>query len=238
MKFFLTIAFDSPILLIWAACIGFNIAMIFTFVFKKIQGEFISKLLEKEATSKEKALSLENLGYSSKKINGKILAFLLHDGSILRKLVRTDKDEEPQSDTNGEKSTNCGENISRDKSANCDEMANHEKSETDIDSTMVSNAESSSHDAEIENGNNNIKKDSESSHTESCHKIQKENTNIKKERYLIDFCETKLYLSEKDLSKAKSFKMGAFKWYFLPIYVILSVIIAEGIVLLLPFMSR
>ena len=357
MRLFLSVALNSPVLLIWAACIGFNIAMIFTYVFKKVQGEFISKLLEKEATNKEKALSLEELGYSSDKVKGKILSFLLRDGASMRRLIRTDKDpvvdeksdnmesaeatkensntsdreneavlgkekensvnEKPANlvDNDGvdaikgaDESSDDGEaeSSSFEESNNVDAIKGADESSDDGEAesssfedsnnvVAIKGANESSDDGEAESSSfedsnnvvaikgadepsddgeaarssfeesNNVvaikgadessddgeaesgdlgKSKGDDDHKEEAGRMVDEEGKIDEKSTKrmggkpLDFCETKLYLSEKDLSKAKSFEMGVLKWYFLPIYAILSVIIAEGIILLLPFMSR
>lgn len=162
MNLYLALAFDSPELLIWAACIGFNIAMVVTYILKKIQGNFISKLISSEAKSRESAVSFEELGYEWRDINGKgksnsLLQFFLRDNGSLRKLVKVDGDKLPTVTKNGKEAA--------------------------------------------------------------------------------DFSLARFYIDEKDLKKAESFKKGVIKWYFLPIFAIFSVIIAAGIIALLPFLS-
>lgn len=67
---------------VWAACIGFNITMLFTFFLKGAESRLMKKLLTGQAFSAESARSLNELD-----INGWLIKFLLRDGSTLRKVV-------------------------------------------------------------------------------------------------------------------------------------------------------
>ena len=161
MNIYLAIAFDSPVLLVWAACIGFNIAMVVTFVLKKTQGKFLAKLIESGANSEETAASLGDLGYEWRNLNGKgkansLLQFFLRDEGSFRRIVKV-----------------CGGKLP----------------------TVTS----------------------------------------EKGKEVADFGNAKFYIEEKDLDKVNSFKKGVLKWYFLPLFAILSVLIAWGIIMVLPF---
>ena len=67
---------------VWAACIGFNITMLFTFFLKGAESRLMNKLLTSQAFGKETARCLAELGTS-----GRLIKFLLRDGSTLRKVV-------------------------------------------------------------------------------------------------------------------------------------------------------
>ena len=76
----------SPELIIWSACIGINIALIFAFATRRIQGDFVSALLNRGAVDVSTALSLEQLN------SAKIVKWFLKDESSLRKIVSRTED--------------------------------------------------------------------------------------------------------------------------------------------------
>lgn len=78
----LYIRFDSPELLIWAACIGFNLAMILTFIVKGSVCNLILKLIDAGATSEDSAVTLVQIGVKSP-----LIRFMLREGSTLRRVV-------------------------------------------------------------------------------------------------------------------------------------------------------
>ena len=82
MNHFLMLSFDSPELIVWSACIGFNIAMIVAYIIRKTTGVFVSKLFDAEATDVESAKTLSELGCKSR-----LLKLFLKDGSTLRRTV-------------------------------------------------------------------------------------------------------------------------------------------------------
>ena len=162
MDLYLMLEFDSPILLVWAACIGFNVAMIFTYVLKRVEGRLILGLIGAGAMSAETGITLESLGYKpggeKVRLGDKLLCYLLRDGGSLRKIVSADAEKIPM-----------------------------------------------------------VKGDSG--------------------RAKADYSQVRFYIEEKNLGKAKSLGNGVMKWYYLPIFTILSVIIAVAIVLLMPYIS-
>ena len=54
----------SPELIVWAACIGIIVALIISFIVKKIQGGFVSALIEKGALDTDRALTVSKSGAS------------------------------------------------------------------------------------------------------------------------------------------------------------------------------
>lgn len=155
MSYFLSLAFDSPELIIWSACVGFNVAMIISFLLKRIEGTFISSLLSLGASSKESAVTLSQLGQDG----NKALKWFLKDGSTLRNTVYLVGDSLP---------------------------------------------------------------------TKSTKKRRKEPV----------FDNARFYIPEDKLEKAESIGKGGLRWYFLPIYAILSVIITIIVIELLPILTN
>ena len=82
MSYFLSATVDLPILLVWSVCLGFNIAMVISFVIRNTSGVFVSKLLDNGALSPESAKTLSELG-----CNGRLLKRFLKDGSTLRRVA-------------------------------------------------------------------------------------------------------------------------------------------------------
>lgn len=83
MNYFLSASIiDLPFIIVWSVCLGFNIAMIISFVLRNTSGTFISRLIESESFSQENAKTLSELG-----CNGWLLRRFLKDGSTLRNLV-------------------------------------------------------------------------------------------------------------------------------------------------------
>lgn len=76
----------SPELIIWSACIGIIVALIFAFVIRKVQGDFVSRLLNGGAADSSSALSLEQVKSS------RIIKAFLKDGSGLRQVVSRTED--------------------------------------------------------------------------------------------------------------------------------------------------
>lgn len=156
MSYYLSLAFDSPELIVWSACLGLNIAMVISFVLKRIEGSFISKLLSFGASSIESAVTLSEVRESS----NKALKLFLRDGSTLRSIVSLVGDSLPRESSEGKRS---GKPI---------------------------------------------------------------------------FDGARFYIPEDKLKKAESISKGALKWYFLPIYGILSVIITVIVIELLPILTN
>ena len=151
----LMLAFDSPELIIWSVCIGFNVAMIVTAFLKRIEGSLITSLLDANATSEENALTLSAVG----KDKGRLLKFFLRDNGSLRSTIIPAGGALPLIE--GEKG-----------------------------------------------------------------------------KRIPDFAEARFYIPEEKAQKAASFAKGALKWYFLPIYAALSVIITICVINLLPILTN
>ena len=83
MYYYLFLAFDSPELIVWSACIGIIIAMIISYAIKSIEGTFISNLLSVGANTEEAAITIFQAGQKP----SPFLKFFLRDGSTLRKTV-------------------------------------------------------------------------------------------------------------------------------------------------------
>ncbi len=156
MGYYLSLAFDSLELIIWSACIGFNVAMIISFLLKRIEGAFISRLLQIGASSEESAVTLSQLEQD----DNKTLKMFLKDGSTLRNTVY-----------------------------------------------LVSGS------------------------------LPRESTEEKRRgQPILD--NARFYIPEDKLEKAESISKGVLKWYFLPIYTILSVIITIIVLMLLPILTN
>ena len=69
-------------LIVWVVCLAFNITMVLSFVLKGSESKFMSRLLTSQAFDEETSRSLSDL-----KIDGRLIKFLLRDGSTLRKVV-------------------------------------------------------------------------------------------------------------------------------------------------------
>ena len=82
MSAFFSIRFDSPELIVWAACVGFNVAIIISFIFKGSVNKLIDGLFSANAVDEGSAVSLVELG-----LNRLLLRCLLRDGSTLRRVV-------------------------------------------------------------------------------------------------------------------------------------------------------
>ena len=85
MSLFLTAILEnnSTELIIWGICVGVILGFVGSFISKSIVGPFVRALIEKEATKEEKAITLSELGFSSKKL----LKLALKEGSALRNIV-------------------------------------------------------------------------------------------------------------------------------------------------------
>lgn len=156
MSNFLSVSFDSPILFIWALCIGFNIALIITYVVRKTTGVFMASLFENEAKDEESAKTLEELG-----CNNRLLRCFLKDGKTLRRVV-----------------------------------------------TLVSE------DDKLPIAKNEKGKD------------------------VVDFSSARFYIKEENEHRASSYKKGKLKAVWLPIFTILSVILAQLVIDLLPIFTN
>ena len=152
MSNFLSVSFDSPILFIWALCVGFNIALIITFVVRRTTGAFVSSLFENEAKDEESAKTLDELG-----CNNRLLRSFLKDGKPLRRVV-----------------------------------------------TLVSE-------------------------DDKLPTVKNEKGNE-----VADFGSAKFYIKEENEHRASSYKKGKLKAVWLPIFTILSVILAQLVIDLLP----
>lgn len=82
MGYFLSASINLPSVLVWSVCLGFNVAMVISFVLRKTSGVFVSRLFEAEAHSPESAKTLAELN-----CKGWLLRRFLKDGSTLRRLV-------------------------------------------------------------------------------------------------------------------------------------------------------
>lgn len=91
MIFPLTTFLQSSKLIVWSICIGVNVAIIGSYIFKSYIGKFISTLVSKGATSEEGAKSLSELGYSKDKL---IKRLLKKEGSLRRVVTPLDENEE------------------------------------------------------------------------------------------------------------------------------------------------
>ena len=89
MDLFLKVSFDSPVLLIWSICAGFNIAIIITYVVRRTTGALLNKLFEAEAFDTESAKTLAELDCKSK-----LYESSLKDGKTLRRIVSVANDED------------------------------------------------------------------------------------------------------------------------------------------------
>ncbi len=82
MGYFLSASIDLPIVLVWSVCLGFNIAMVISFVLRNTSGVFVSRLFDADALTPENAKTLGELG-----CNGWLLRRFLKNESTLRKIV-------------------------------------------------------------------------------------------------------------------------------------------------------
>lgn len=73
--------------------IGVIIASIAVLFHKLVLGGIVRKIIEKEALSPEKALSMQELGYSK---NNLLIKFALRKGSTFRKIVLATAEENPR----------------------------------------------------------------------------------------------------------------------------------------------
>ena len=152
MSYFLNVSFDSPILFIWALCVGFNVALIISYVVRKTTGAFVASLFENEAKDEESAKTLEELG-----CNNRLLRSFLKDGKPLRRVA-----------------------------------------------TVVSEGDKLP----------TVKDD--------------------EDKDVIDFASAKFYIKEENEHKASSYKKGKLKVGWLPVFTILSLILAQLVIDLLP----
>ena len=152
MGYFLNVSFDSPILFIWALCVGFNIALIISFIVRRTTGEFVSSLFENEAKDEESAKTLDELG-----CNNRLLRSFLKDGKPLRRVVTVVSEDDKLPTVKNEKGS---------------EVA--------------------------------------------------------------DFASAKFYIKEENEHRASSYKKGKLKAGWLPVFTILSVILAQLVIDLLP----
>ena len=153
MNLFLSIRFDSPELLIWAACVGFNVAIIFTYILKGSVSKLISKLEGANAFDNDSAATLSSIGAYNL-----LICYLLRDDSTLRKVVKAQ---------NG---------------------------------VLVT-------------------------------KKSKKGTDV------ADFNESRFYLDASNDKKIASLKKSAIKWWLIPIFAIVSIILASTVIYLLPILS-
>ena len=85
MSIFLTSTIDnsSTVLIIWGICIGVILGFVFNFLSRAITGPFVRALLAKDAIGQDKAVTLKDAGFLSKRL----LKLALRDGSSLRNTV-------------------------------------------------------------------------------------------------------------------------------------------------------
>ena len=83
MLHYLSVSFDSYQVILWSICIGFNVAMLLSFLFKHTEGKLISRLLSQNASSEDSAVSLSDIGLGK----SKYIMRRLRDESTLRHIV-------------------------------------------------------------------------------------------------------------------------------------------------------
>lgn len=153
MNIFLSIRFDSPELLIWAACVGFNIAIVISYIFRGCVSKLITKLLDVNAIDSESSVTLPSINACNF-----LTRYLLRDNSTLCKVVKI-KDGEP---------------------------------------VLIKTAKGKS---------------------------------------VVDYDNSKFYLDMSNEKKICSMKKGAIKWWLIPVFTLVSIILSLVIIYLLPFMS-
>lgn len=154
ITYLISLTFDSPQVFIWSLCLGFNVAMIISFLYKKLIGGLITSILDKNAISEDTALNLDQLGYGS----NSFIKLFLRDKSSLRSLVSL------------------------------------------VGDKLIT-------------------------------------TKNEKGKDIPDFSSARFYIAEEQRDKASSLKQGNIKWYLIPIFAIVSVIMAYIIVMLLPYIT-
>ena len=82
MSYYLSASIDMPTVLVWSVCLGFNVAMIISFVIRNTVGRLISRLFDSDAFCPENAKTLSELG-----CHGWLIRRFLKNESTLRRTV-------------------------------------------------------------------------------------------------------------------------------------------------------
>ena len=94
-----TLPFTQPEFYVWTICIGFNIAMLISFIFKGVESKIVSELFKANALNENSAVALSSLDVWGLPI----AKLLLRDNSTLRKAVlsvKTEKEPDAKSKLN------------------------------------------------------------------------------------------------------------------------------------------
>lgn len=238
MYYFLSTAlpFTKPDFYVWAACIGFNLTLLFVYFLKSVESAFISKLLELGTTSKDSAVTINDIS-----LRGKILLkFLLRDNATLRDvifMVGVD-------DVKGESQTDVADE---------DEVNDDAGVDNDEGNSVVEACEGEGKEA-IEGRGDGVVKACEGEGKSNCEGenivesvavAEKESGSVvnkvgkkKEARVKIDFDSARFYINEKKADKLDALKKGAIKWFMLPIYCAVSIGLAIGISYLIPIFQN
>lgn len=257
MYYFLSTAlpFTKPDFYVWAACIGFNLTLLFVYFLKSVESAFISKLLELGTTSKDSAVTINDIS-----LRGKILLkFLLRDNATLRDVIFMvgvdDVKGESQTDVADEGEVNGDAGVDNDEGSGVVKACEGEGKEAieSRDDGVVKAREGEGKDA-IESRDDGVVEACEGEGKSNCEGenivesvavAEKESGSVvnkvgkkKEARVKIDFDSARFYINEKKADKLDALKKGAIKWFMLPIYCAVSIGLAIGISYLIPIFQN
>ena len=238
MYYFLSTAlpFTKPDFYVWAACIGFNLTLLFVYFLKSVESAFISKLLELGTTSKDSAVTINDIS-----LRGKILLkFLLRDNATLRDVIFMvgvdDVKGESQTDVADEDKVNGDVGVDNDEGDGVVKACEGEGKEA-IESRDDGVVKACEGEGKSNCEGENIVESVAVAEKESGSVVNK--VGKKKEaRVKIDFDSARFYINEKKADKLDALKKGAIKWFMLPIYCAVSIGLAIGISYLIPIFQN